>query len=340
LLYFTIMAGELALSNAGVFQLLTALRKKLWAKTLLRLILKMYGCVGVGIALSYLMAKKKEVKGKTVLITGGAGGLGKSLAIEFAKRGCKQVILWDIAAEMLENTVKELQGQHPRVIFTKGVVDISKRETIYAAADACLKDVGFVDIVVNNAGILGGRKFLDLDEKRIELLFAVNTMAPFWMTKKFLPSMLQRKEGHIVVVSSCAAYFPTANSTDYCASKSAAKAFIDALRLEMKCYGEKGVDTTCVCPAGMNTALFKGQKNVPGLPVMQTSDVAVEIVNAVQSKRELLITPWPFPHMGIANFAMMPVWFSDMCNKGTADTITSVDMTQANTIFAKMEQKS
>merc|ERR1712118_2920 len=203
------------------------------------------------------------------------------------------------------------------------------------AADKCLQQMGFVDIVVNNAGVLGGKPFLELDERRIKLLFEVNTMSLFWMTKKFLPSMIQRKEGHIVVISSCAAYFPTANCVDYCASKSAAKAFTDALRLEMKCYGQKGVKTLCVCPAGMNTALFKGQKNIPGLPVMETKDVALEVLNGVESQRETLITPWPFPHMGIANFAMMPVWFGDLCSLSTMDTITTVDLTQANAIFDK-----
>lgn len=331
------MTGELVVAQASIFQLVTALRKKLWAKTILRLLIKFYGAVGVGVALSYLLAKKKEVKGKTVLITGAAGGLGKSLAFEFAKRGAKRVVLWDIAEEMLTATQKDIQSAHPQSEILMAKVDISKMETIYAAADDLMKQVGFVDIVVNNAGILGGKPFTQLDEKRIKMLFDVNTMALFWMTKKFLPPMLERKEGHIVVVSSCAAYFPTANSVDYCASKSAAKMFTDALRLEMKCYKQTGVKTLCVCPAGMNTALFKGQKNIPGLAVMETADVANSVVDAVQSQRETLILPWPFPHMGIMNFAMMPTWFGDMCSMSTMDTITTVDLTQANAIFDKME---
>lgn len=331
------MTGELVVAQASVFQLIAALRKKLWAKTILRLVIKLYGAVGVGIALSYLLAKKKEVKGKTVLITGSAGGLGKSMAFEFAKRGAKRVVLWDIAEDMLAATQKEIQAAHPQSEILMAKVDISKMETIYAAADDLMKQVGFVDVVVNNAGILGGKPFMQLDEKRIRMLFDVNTMALFWMTKKFLPPMLEKKEGHIVVVSSCAAYFPTANSTDYCASKAAAKAFTDALRLEMKCYKQPGVKTLCVCPAGMNTALFKGQKSIPGLATMETADVAVSIVDAVQSQKETLICPWPFPHMGIMNFAMMPVWFGDMCSMSTMDTITTVDLTQANAIFDKME---
>jgi len=331
-------AGELSLVNSSLGQLFGELRRKLWAKTILRLVIKFYGCVGVGVLLSYLLAKKKPVKGKTALITGGAGGLGKSIAEEFARRGSKKIILWDINKELLEKTQVEMQKAFPQTEIVVGVVDISKKDTIYAAADACMEKEGFVDIVVNNAGILGGKRFTELDDRRIQMLFDVNTMALFWMTKKFLPPMLKRGEGHIVVVASCAAYFPTANSVDYCASKAAAKMFTDSLRLEMKCYNQKGVKTLCVCPAGMNTALFKGQKNIPGLPVMETKDVANEVLNGVESQRETLITPWPFPHMGIANFAMMPVWFGDMCSLGTMDTITSVDLTQANAIFDKMEK--
>jgi len=330
------MAAELSLTSANIGQLLAALRKQIWAKTFLRLLLKFYGCMGLGIVASYLFAKKKEVKGKTVLITGAAGGLGKAIAQEFAKRGVKRLVLWDIAEQMLLTTQKEMQTAHPQVQILVKTVDISKKDTIYAAADELLKQTS-VDIMINNAGILGGKPFMQLDDKRIQLLFDVNTMSQFWMAKKFLPPMLERKDGHIVVVSSCAAYFPTANSVDYCASKSAAKMFVDALRLEMKCYGQKGVKTLCVCPAGMNTALFKGQKSIPGLAVMETKDVAAKVVNAVQSQQETLIVPWPFPHMGIANFAMMPPWFGDMCSMSTMDTITTVDLTQANAVFDKME---
>lgn len=325
------------LANASAPKLLLALGKRLWARTLLRLLIKFYGCVGVGIAASYALAKKKEIKGKTVLITGGAGGLGKALAHEFARRGAKRIILWDIAAEALAATEKELQALQPESEFMSAAVDISKRETIYTAADEILKKVGFVDVVVNNAGILGGKPLMELDDRRIQLVFDVNTMANFWMAKKFLPSMMQRDDGHIVTIASVASYFPIANSTDYNASKAAAKMFTDALRMELKCYGKKGVKTLSVCPAGMNTALFKGMKTLPGLTAKDPSEVAVEVVNAVQSQKELHLTHFPLTHMGVANFGIMPVWFSDLCNSQTNDSITTLDLGQANSVFAKME---
>merc|ERR1719183_1955060 len=147
---------------------------------------------------------------------------------------------------------------NPSVEVKINIVDISSRQKIYTAADRLLNEVGFVDIVINNAGILGGKPILDQDDNRIQMVFDVNTMALFWMTKKFLPSMIEKNDGHIVVVSSLAGIFASPMMVDYSASKFAAKGFTDALRLELSKLGKSGVKTLCVCPAAMKTELFKG----------------------------------------------------------------------------------
>jgi len=296
----------------------------------------MYGAAGVAIFLSYLMAKKKEVKDKTVLITGGAGGLGKALAIEFASRGAKKVILWDLNTQMLADTQKELQKTYPQVDISVDTVDISSREIIYSKADALLEQVKFVDIVVNNAGILGGKSIMEQDDRRIQMVFDVNAMALFWMTKKFLPPMLAKNEGHIVVVSSLAGIFASPLMTDYSASKFAAKGFTDALRLELAKLGKSGVKTLCVCPAAMKTELFKGFE-IPGMPAMKPSYVAGKVLEAVRSQTEMIILPWLAPSAGILNAALVPVWMFDLFNKPAQNTMAHFDGSQANKIFSTME---
>lgn len=324
------------LANASVLQLIGAVGKKLWAKTLLRWWVKMYGVAGLGIMLSYLMAKKKEVKGKKVLITGGAGGLGKAMAVEFAKRGVKQLILWDLNAEMLATTQQELQKAHPQVAVIVESVDISSRETIYSAADKLLKEVGFVDVVINNAGILGGKPILEQEDRRIQMVFDVNCMALFWMTKKFLPSMIEKNDGHIVVVSSLAGIFASPMMVDYSASKFAAKGFVDALRMELNKLGKSGVKTLCVCPAAMRTDLFKGF-DIPGMPAMSPDYVACKVADGIKSQTELIIAPWLAPCAGIVNAALCPVWMVDYFNKPASNTMAKFDGSKANSIFSLME---
>jgi all-trans-retinol dehydrogenase (NAD+) len=327
----------LALQDAGAIQLLKALRKQLWAKTLFRLWIKAYGCAFLGVALTYLLAKKKDIKGKTVLITGGAMGLGKAMAAEFARNGAKRVVLWDINQEALAATKAELSQATPQVEILTSAVDISKKEAVYAAADELNAATGFVDIVVGNAGILGGKAILDQDDRRIQMLMDVNLMSLFWLTKKFLPPMLAKNDGHIITVASCAAFFPSAFTVDYTASKAAAKGFTDGLRMELLALRKTGVKTLCVCPAGMKTALFKGL-SVPGMPSMAPEYVAKQVINYVKWKSELLvISPFRMAHAGLINQALMPVWWMDFCSGTTLDSIAKVDLSQANAVFDKME---
>merc|ERR1712118_365346 len=131
------------------------------------------------------------------------------------------------------------------------------------------------------------------------------------MTKKFLPSMVERNDGHIVVVSSLAGIFASPMMVDYSASKFAAKGFTDALRMELSKIGSSGVKTLCVCPAAMQTDLFKGF-SIPGMPAMSPDYVAKKVVDSIRSQAELLIAPWLAPALGMVSSAIVPVWLNDI----------------------------
>ena len=112
-----------------------------------------------------------------------------------------------------------------------------------------------MDIVINNAGVVSGRAFCELDDGRIERTMAVN--APMWVTKAFLPAMMERDSGHIVTVASAAGLVGAPRLVDYCASKHAAVGFMEALRVELKRLGSS-VCTTIICPGIINTGMFDG----------------------------------------------------------------------------------
>lgn len=167
----------------------------------------------------------KDVTNDIVLITGGASGLGRLMAIKFAKLGSR-VIIWDMNLAGLEETAKmieELRSKRENVGKCHYYqVDISQRTNVYAAAERVKQEIGTVTILVNNAGVVTGRRFLDLTDDQITKTFDVNILAHFWILRAFLPGMMEKNHGHIVSVASIAGLVGAYQLTDYCASKFAA----------------------------------------------------------------------------------------------------------------------
>lgn len=127
----------------------------------------------------------KDVSNDIVLITGGASGLGRLMAIKFAKLGAK-VVIWDLNLTGLEETAKmieELRSKRENVGKCHYYqVDISNRFAVYAAADRIKQEIGTVTILVNNAGIVTGKRFLECTDEQIIKTFDVNALAHFWVS--------------------------------------------------------------------------------------------------------------------------------------------------------------
>lgn len=137
----------------------------------------------------------KDISHDIVLITGGASGLGRLMAIKFAKRGAK-IVIWDMNLAGLEETAKmieELRSKRENVGKCHYYhVDISNRFNVYAAAERVKQEVGSVSILVNNAGIVTGKRLLELDDDRISKTFDVNALAHFWVSCLILFSLIDR----------------------------------------------------------------------------------------------------------------------------------------------------
>lgn len=113
-------------------------------------------------------------------------------------------------------------------------VDLSDREAIYRTAQLVKQDVGPVDILINNAGVVCCKPMLDLPDKVIENTYAVNILAHYWTIKSFLPEMIRQKRGHIVTISSVTGMVGTYGCTDYGATKFACIGLHEALHCELK----------------------------------------------------------------------------------------------------------
>ncbi|XP_053672317.1 epidermal retinol dehydrogenase 2 [Anopheles nili] len=225
----------------------------------------------------YRFRKLKDVSGQVVLITGGGGGVGRQLALNFARLRAR-VVIWDINNDALQGTVDALQAEGYRCHTY--LVDISERERVYETAKKVQQEVGHVQVLINNAGIVACRTLWDLTDKAIESTYAVNILSHYWTTRAFLPEMMNINSGHIVTVGSVAGLLGTYGCTDYSATKFACVGFHEALFTELKTHGYDDIHVTLVCPYYINTGMFAGCK--PRLlPMLEPKHVADAMVRSI-----------------------------------------------------------
>lgn len=221
--------------------------------------------------------RRKDIEGQVALVTGGGSGIGRLLCLKLAARGAR-IVTWDINKAGNDETraqVTRAGGQ----CYTY-TVDLCDRHAVYAAAAKVKQEVGKVDILINNAGIVTGKNFMEASDELIQKTFDVNIMSHFWTTKAFLGEMMASNKGHIVTVASIAGLAGVNKLADYCASKFAAVGFDESLRLELKVGGYTGVKTTAICPYYINTGMFEGVQSKL-IPILNPEFVTDEIVDAI-----------------------------------------------------------
>jgi all-trans-retinol dehydrogenase (NAD+) len=231
------------------------------------------------------MTYKVALSGSRVLITGGASGLGRQMAVQTAAKGA-QVVIWDMNLVNAKKVVAEIQKAGGTAEAHQ--VDITDRLAVNKLA---LK-VGAVDVLFNNAGIVSGDWFLDLNPESIERTYRVNVLSLYWMTQAFLPAMVQNGRGCVVTISSASGMLGVAKLTDYAASKFAAFGFMESLRSELR-MKRSSVNTLTVCPHYIGTGMFDGvQTKFPWLlPILDEAKVAAKILRSVEKGKAMLVMP-------------------------------------------------
>lgn len=230
------------------------------------------------------------IENSTILVTGAARGLGRQIALACAARRAN-VVIWDIDAQHLATTADDLA----RVAVTPPRAyqcDVGDRDMVAETARRVVAEAGRVDILINNAGVMSGRRLLDCSDQQIERTMAVNTMALFWTCRAFLPGMIAASRGHIVTVASAAGLLGVAGLVDYCTSKWAAVGFDEALRMEIRRMAPR-LQTTVVCPFLIDTGLTHGvSSRFPWLaPRLQPDAVANRVVRAIMRNERRVIMP-------------------------------------------------
>lgn len=238
----------------------------------------------------------KDVSGTTVLITGAAMGMGRLFAERAVAEGAAAVVLLDVNSEALQRTADELSGRGTRVLAEE--VDVRRLPAIRAAARRIHAEVGPVDVLVNNAGVVRGNDyFWETRPEDTKFTFDVNTLAPMQMAHVFLPEMIapgpdgEVRERRLVNIASAAGLTSNPRMAAYAASKWAVVGWSDSVRLELGQAGHHHLKVTTVCPYYVRTGMFDGARSAPLLPLLEPADVVDQTWSAMLRGQAMLVMP-------------------------------------------------
>ena len=226
---------------------------------------------------------------RVIVITGASSGIGRQLAVEFAARGaivvgCGRSII------KLKEALKEVRRTSPR--STMIGCDVSDAEQVRGMVKKILADYGQIDILVNNAGIGIRKAFIETSLESVEQLMRTNYLGAVYCTHEALPSMIARRIGHIVNISSAAGKIGTLNMAAYCGSKFALNGWSESLYHELK---PLGIKVSVICPGPVQTDFNRDfrdsePKAPPGM-VVTTDAVCREIIKAIESDKFEVVMP-------------------------------------------------
>mgnify|MGYP000486497173 CR=1 FL=1 len=197
------------------------------------------------------------LKGKTAIVTGGAMGIGLETAKLLVKEGCV-VTIWDIKENEL-NKIKDLFGNESSKIFTH-VCDVTDKNRIYELTEIALKEMGTIDILINNAGYVKGGGFLENSDDDWDKTIKVNFNSIVYTTKSILPLMIEKNYGYIINLSSASSFLGVADLSVYAATKWAVQGLTESLRFEAWNNKKFGVKFCSVHPYYISTGMFSGAK--------------------------------------------------------------------------------
>ena len=187
-----------------------------------------------------------DFHGKTAIITGAAKGIGKAIALGFAKRGAN-VVICDILEEALAKTETEAAAYGVKV--KRIILDVTDEEAVEQAINDSIREFGQVHILVNNAGIYPNSDFITSQSSAWKKVINVNILGTMYPTHSILPHMIENRYGRIVNIGSVAGVYGISYFVDYSTTKGAVISFTKALA---KVVADKGITVNCISPGSIN----------------------------------------------------------------------------------------
>jgi short-subunit dehydrogenase len=236
-----------------------------------------------------------KIEGTIALVTGASSGIGEATAKAFAKKGSRNVLLLSRTEEQLKRVANEtIVDGGTASLFP---IDLSDAQAVARVAERITREIGTPDILVNNAG---AGSWMSVDETSPEeaiQMMALPYFAAFFVTRAFLPEMLQRKSGHIVNITSASAFSGIPGSTAYSAARWAMRGFSEALEAEL--HGT-GIGVSLFASSTVLTSYFDNNpgtyERIPKISrlirELTPQEAAEAIVRGVERNRRLIVIPF------------------------------------------------
>jgi NAD(P)-dependent dehydrogenase (short-subunit alcohol dehydrogenase family) len=229
------------------------------------------------------MAKeRRSLGGKVVAITGGARGIGKTTAAALVKRGCR-VAIGDLDQELAEKAAAQLGGGTIAL-----PLDVTDRGSIERFLDEAERQLGPLDVLINNAGIMPVTPLAEESDESIRRQLDINLYGVIVGTQLAVRRMRPRRSGHVVNVASSAGKAGVPGIATYSATKHAVVGFTEAVRAE---HIDDGIEFSYVMPITVNTQLIEGLADQRGVKRVEPEDVAAEIVEALETAKVDVYVP-------------------------------------------------
>ena len=246
-----------------------------------------------------------KIKDNSILITGGASGIGRIMGRMALEKGARQVIIWDINEENIAATRAQLEPLGKVACYKVNVAD-------HAAVEQTFKQVteecGAVDILINCAGVVtSNNTFEKLTLADIERTMDINATAPMVLALQALAPMIERNHGHICNIASAAGMLSNPRMSVYAASKWAVVGWSDSVRIELQ---ERGSDVhiTTIAPYYINTGMFDGVRS-RFIPILKPESAARKILRAIERNKIFKGLPFSFHFIRLCQGLLPASWF-------------------------------
>jgi NAD(P)-dependent dehydrogenase (short-subunit alcohol dehydrogenase family) len=190
-----------------------------------------------------------RLQGKVAVVTGGAQGIGRAIALGLGREGAK-VVIADLQADKAKSVAAELQALGTEVLAIE--VNVASESSVKQLASETFSRFGRVDVLVNDAGIYLKAPVVEITEENWDRTINVNLGGNFFCCRAFIPSMRKQKSGRIISVASGIAHYGAKEFAPYAASKAAIIGFVKSLAREV---GHDGITVNALCPGAANTAM-------------------------------------------------------------------------------------
>ncbi len=253
----------------------------------------------------------RELQGRVAVVTGGAGGIGRAIALEFGRQGM-HLALADLDEPGMAQVAAELEAMGRRVLCV--TTDVTRKDALENLLDRTLAELGACHVVVNNAGVFNSGTMLAASDEQWQRVVDINLWGVIRGSRLFGAHFAKQGEGHVVNTSSAAGLFPAPGMCSYSTTKYAIVGFTQQLRWEL---AASGVGVTLLCPGVVKTRIgmkpgvglehLDLEKLISGAPAPE--GLARKVVRAVRKNHPLV--RYGFDSYVFSLLRLLPIWLLD-----------------------------